>query len=234
MLTLTPVSDFRRVPLAVLFSLALHGAVIGGIIYSTLHSQTRDRLSGTPAVSVVIVSPNVQPATEQVLQPESEPFVREMLPELPESPSIVAATPPPQARHRAKPAKKVIRSPAATVPKSRDRQTPVIAADKPKASSPANPASDSMPRSVSIYKPVYPQRALALNIDGNVQVQYDVEDNGRVTNIRILSAQPKNMFENEVKKAMRKWRYETGRAKRGITRSIIFYHNGEVSMNQGD
>ena len=56
--------------------------------------------------------------------------------------------------------------------------------------------------------------------------KFDVTAEGRVENIQILSAKPANMFERDVKTAMRKWRYEAGRPGTGLTMNIKFRLNG--------
>ncbi|WP_047684722.1 MULTISPECIES: TonB system transport protein TonB [Xenorhabdus] len=85
------------------------------------------------------------------------------------------------------------------------------------------------PKALSRMDPVYPSRAQQLGTEGSVRVKYDIDENGRVKNIEIISANPKNVFEREVKKAMRKWRYEKKPAT-GYVTTIEFRLSG-VSLS---
>lgn len=90
--------------------------------------------------------------------------------------------------------------------------------------------SQGKPQSVSITSPTYPARALAFHLEGRVKVQFDVDDAGNVVNARIIEAQPQNMFDREVKQAMRHWRYQSGKPGKGLTMNILFKIDGSSSV----
>lgn len=56
--------------------------------------------------------------------------------------------------------------------------------------------------------PSYPARAAALNLEDSVVIKFDVNNQGKVENIRVMSSKEGNTFISEIKTAMRKWQYE--------------------------
>ncbi|QGN39162.1 TonB family protein [Klebsiella oxytoca] len=82
-------------------------------------------------------------------------------------------------------------------------------------------AAESQPVEPRI-KPVYPAKAAEKGIPGQVKAQFDVDDNGFVTNIQLLSSNPSRMFDNEVRAAMKKWRYAKGKPSRKNIITINF------------
>ncbi len=109
-------------------------------------------------------------------------------------------------------------------------QTKPTTAPKSTPSPSPSQSTSQGPKALSVSKPGYPARAQALRIEGRVQVQFDVGDDGRVENIAILSAQPRNMFEREVKQAMKQWRYQPGRPGKNLKMTIVFRINGGSSI----
>ncbi|WP_293649702.1 TonB family protein [uncultured Pantoea sp.] len=71
----------------------------------------------------------------------------------------------------------------------------------------------------------YPVRAENLRIDGEVNVLYDVNRNGRVENIRLISAEPPDVFDRSVRKQISYWKFTSGKAKKNEQLKIIFKAN---------
>jgi len=248
MTTLTENSLPRRVSLPVLFSVGLHAVVIGGILYASFH-QVAEVPKASQPISISLVAPEVQSEPQAVHQPapeavpESEPQP-EPEPEPPKAEPVVIPKPQPKPRPKPKPLKKEAIKPKKELkPRLEPRQTTLFNDDKtataakpstaPETSStpaPASAAVSSGPKALHVAKPTYPARAYALRIEGRVRVQFDVDSSGQVDNIRILSAEPRNMFEREVRMAMKTWRYQSGRPGKDLTMSIVFKINGGSSI----
>lgn len=250
MTTLTPPFP-KRAPVSVLLSVALHGSVIAGLLYASFHQVIEVPKASQP-ISVTMVAPVVQPEPAPAVQPPPEPEpVVEPTPEpqpvpvpeppVPEPVPIPKPEPKPQPKPQPKPKPKPEKKPAPPKREVKPRQqanpfaqdTPVSQnrpATAPKPSpAPSKTISDG-PKALSVSKPSYPARAYALRVEGRVRVQFDVGSDGRVDNIRILSAEPRNMFEREVKQAMKKWRYQSGRPGQNLTMNIVFRISGGASI----
>ena len=55
--------------------------------------------------------------------------------------------------------------------------------------------------------PEYPRRAQAAGIEGQVTLQFTVNADGRVENIRVLSAEPPGVFDRAARRAVSRWRF---------------------------
>ncbi|HIB9005768.1 TPA: TonB system transport protein TonB [Raoultella ornithinolytica] len=236
----------RRFPWPTLLSVAIHGAVVAGLLYTSVH-QVIERPSPSQPIEITMVAPAdleppqaAQPVVEPVVEPEPEP---EVVPE-PEPPKeapvvIHKPEPKPKPKPKPKPEKKVEQpkrdvKPAETRVASPFETTNTALARTQPNSAPATAkptlTAPSGPRAISRNQPAYPTRAQALRIEGSVRVKFDVTPDGRVDNVEILSAQPANMFERDVKNALRKWRYEAGKPGTGVTMTIKFRLKGvEIS-----
>ncbi|MGQ3902655.1 TonB system transport protein TonB [Mixta calida] len=238
----------RRLSIPVLLSVALHGSVIAALLYASFHQVIEAPKTSQP-ISVSLVAPEVQPAPQPAPppapqpapepQPEPEP---QPAPEPPKPEPVPIPKPQPKPKPKPKPVKKEVVKPRKEVkPQTEPRHASPFENDAPKsaatrpATAPKTSSAPSQsistgPRALTVSKPAYPARAFALRIEGRVRVRYDVDSAGRVDNIRILSAEPRNMFERDVKQAMRKWRYESGKPGSNLTMTIVFRINGGSSL----
>lgn len=92
-----------------------------------------------------------------------------------------------------------------------------------------NTKLSASPSAISRNQPEYPRRALDMRIEGHVIVLFDINNDGRVENIRIVEAKPNNIFNNSVKQAMKSWRYQPVTAK-DLTVKIVFNRNKSIKL----
>nr|WP_318381756.1 TonB system transport protein TonB [uncultured Enterobacter sp.] len=233
----------RRFPWPTLLSVGIHGAVVASILYASVH-QVIELPAPAQPITVTMVTPAeleppqvVQPPPEPVVEPEPEP---EPVPEPPKEVPVVIEKPKPEPKPKPKPKPKPVKKveqPKRDVRPVEPRQNLPVETTAPRPVNNPAPATSkpavtvpSGPRALSRNQPQYPTRAQALRIEGRVRVKFDVTADGRVDNVEVLSAQPSNMFEREVKSAMRKWRYEAGKPGSGIIVNIVFRMNGGATM----
>ncbi len=69
---------------------------------------------------------------------------------------------------------------------------------------------DQMPMAIFKMKPIYPYRARRLNITGKVDVKFLVDENGYVSNIKLLKSTPPGIFDDSVLNALASWRFSPG------------------------
>ncbi|MGL9751714.1 MAG: energy transducer TonB [Symbiopectobacterium sp.] len=231
-----------------LLSVGAHGGLIAVLLYASFNDEL-ELPQATKPLSVVMVAPAAteaapapraaqpepEPQVEAVKQPEPEP---EPLPQpvaipLPE----LKPEPKPKPKLKTEPVKKKVEQPKKTQEKADEKQSPspFTSEDASKirdnasvrqAPAPSASAQSSGPRPLIRAQPQYPAQAFALRVEGRATLQFEVDSEGRVDNIRVLNAQPRNMFERDIRQAMRKWRYEVGKPGKDLQVTIIFKIDG--------
>lgn len=244
-----PLKKFRFIRITLPFTIAvgIHAAIIAALVYVTMKDRITLPKQEMQVMSVTMVNPaDFTPPPKQQVAPEPEPEPEPEVKPEPPPPPPPEAVPLPEPKPKPKPVKKVVEKPK---PKSKPIEKNVERAEQSKTTDDPSPFNDnkpdvkpatkpsvpatqgvsSGPRPLDRSKPQYPARAFALRLEGRVRVQFDVDSEGRVDNVRILSAEPRNMFEREVKQAMRKWRYEP-KAANNLVVNLVFRINGGTSV----
>ncbi|AIN16442.1 transporter [Yersinia pseudotuberculosis] len=243
----------RRLTWSLIFSIGLHGSVVAALLYVSVEQmKIQPEIEDTPlAVTMVNIAEFAapqpaaaapEPVQETPAVPEETPPVLE---ETPPEPEELPEPVPEPVKPKPKPVKKEVKK-EVKKPEVKKTQAPpddkpfksdeaaLVANNAPVKSAPvvSTPglSTSAGPKALSKAKPSYPARALALGIEGQVKVQYDIDESGRVTNVRVLEATPRNTFEREVKQVMRKWRFEAVAAKNYVT-TIVFKLDGKMEMN---
>ncbi len=77
----------------------------------------------------------------------------------------------------------------------------------PVEADPGGYTSDGEYEPIFKVSPIYPRRALQLELEGWVVVEFDVTETGNVENVVVVDAEPKGVFDSAARKAAEKFRY---------------------------
>lgn len=72
----------------------------------------------------------------------------------------------------------------------------------------AGPSGDMTAMPLYRVQPRYPRKALRLGKQGYVVLSFDINEAGRVTNVRVIEANPRRLFEREAERALKQWKYK--------------------------
>jgi protein TonB len=73
---------------------------------------------------------------------------------------------------------------------------------------PAQPAAPSLPRVLRQPSPRYPEQAMRQGIQGSVTLDFQIDADGSVSDVRVVEAQPNGVFEREAIQVVRRTRFE--------------------------
>ncbi|OAN12962.1 energy transducer TonB [Photobacterium jeanii] len=121
------------------------------------------------------------------------------VPEQPDTPE-----PPPQATPTAQSQTVAVSSPVMPT-LALDAAVSGVAINMPKFSD-----FGSNQQAMPLYRvePRYPPRALKQGAEGYVVMSFTIDPQGRPTDVKVLEANPRRLFEKEAIRALRKWKYQ--------------------------
>lgn len=141
--------------------------------------------------------------------PEPESEVRRRQRQPPEPPELRQPPPRPQTPARAEPLNQPptpLPQPAMALP---NIQTSLAVGGIPVMAAPSGPVEYTQALTpVSQVPPQYPRRAVLEGISGWVQLEFVIEPDGSVSDIRVLEASPRRqVFDHEAIRALSRWRF---------------------------
>ncbi len=83
-----------------------------------------------------------------------------------------------------------------------------------------SPDKVEQPKLLHQDRPVYPYYAAKNRIEGVVKFNFDVDAEGRVSQMRIVESTPDHLFDNAVIAAVSKWRFEKGKPAKNLPMTV--------------
>jgi periplasmic protein TonB len=103
------------------------------------------------------------------------------------------------------------KTPVDTTPKELQDEKSDVAGTQAAAKPQSNVGSESngVANATPYYKikPKYPKAALVSGVEGWILMKVDVNEKGEVENIRVVDGDKRNMFQDEARRAVEKWKY---------------------------
>lgn len=183
----------------------------------------KERLARQEAASKMFERNVLQPSPPKVAEPKPAPGVPK------------AAEPPPA------PPKEAPKPAVAAAPVEAPKPAPTVAPPKPAPATPAPAPAKSAPRTdlaaakptaapestatrvLSRVEPEFPAEAARGGIEnGRVVARMTLDGAGHVTNVEILEAQPRRVFDRSVQRALAQWKFNEGAAGRTFESEIDF------------
>ena len=112
----------------------------------------------------------------------------------------------------------------APVPETR-APAPVVAAPVPQPSAPSTPVRSTTANAlvaISTPQPAYPPDALRSGTTGTVEVEFVVNRDGSVSDVRVVKANPRGVFDRGVQATVRKWQFQPLDEPRTVRRNFNF------------
>jgi TonB family protein len=108
------------------------------------------------------------------------------------------------------------RAPAAPV----DAQPATVIANAPATALAPPPRPHLVP--IAREEPAFPRDALLANVtSGRVRARLTIDKDGRVSNVQIVSAEPRRVFDRAVDRALSRWRFETSSESARTTEVVV-------------
>lgn len=77
-------------------------------------------------------------------------------------------------------------------------------------------------QTISRVNPLYPRKAKIRRKEGYVQLQFHISENGNVSNVQILKAEPQGYFEDSAIRAIKKWKFKPSDSSKDATITFNF------------
>jgi protein TonB len=217
----------RRVLAALLFSLGVHGAIIGLVQIApaskvSVQKQQVMQVQLSPAVtSSPAQTVDAQAIVVPIMHALAQSATSVPLVDTPAPASTLSVTPPAIT--------------AATVTTSAVNPTPISVSKLPQLDLPLSVDStyytakevDVHPRALNVIQPVYPEAAASNNQQGWVILRIKLDEMGRVENVKVADAHPAGVFDESALTAFKQGQFapaqKSGRAVKSLVEIKVWF-----------